>query len=150
MVRSDTICYIMPCHTMLRSDVLCVVIPYRCRAVLCIAWHCFVCRAPAMPCCNYTSALCMYVCMYVRILGGSWVLISGVISPLIWVISIVTLLITLLIIISTHEPPSRVGRQAKRAGRQAGRQRVRQSVPSIVSCAYYRGLNNYQYYFGGS
>ena len=50
---------------MLRSDVLCVVIPYRCRAVLCIAWHCFVCRAPAMPCCNYTSALCMYVCMYV-------------------------------------------------------------------------------------
>ena len=37
--------------------------------------------------------------------GGSWVVISGVISPLIWVISIVTLLITL--VITTHEPPSR-------------------------------------------
>ena len=40
------------------------------------------------------------------VLGGSWVVISGVISPLIWVISIVTLLITPLI--TTHEPPSRV------------------------------------------
>ena len=38
------------------------------------------------------------------LLGGSWVVISRVISPLIWVISIVTLLITLLI--ATHEPPS--------------------------------------------
>ena len=38
------------------------------------------------------------------LLGGSWVVISRVISPLIWVISIVTLLITLLI--TTHEPPS--------------------------------------------
>ena len=28
------------------------------------------------------------------IFGGSWVVISGVISPLIWVINIVTLLIT--------------------------------------------------------
>ena len=28
------------------------------------------------------------------LLGGSWVAISGVISPLIWVITIVTLLIT--------------------------------------------------------
>ena len=36
-----------------------------------------------------------------KVLGGSWVVINGVISPLIWVISIVTLLIT------THEPPSR-------------------------------------------
>ena len=36
------------------------------------------------------------------ILGGSWVVISGVISSLIWVVSIVTLLITLLI--TTHEP----------------------------------------------
>ena len=35
-----------------------------------------------------------------------WVVISRVISPLIWVITIVTLLITPLII--THEPPSRV------------------------------------------
>ena len=37
-------------------------------------------------------------------LGGSWVVISGVISPLIRVLSIVTLLITPLI--TTHEPPS--------------------------------------------
>ena len=37
-------------------------------------------------------------------LGGSWVAISEVISTLIWIISIVTLLITLLI--TTHEPPS--------------------------------------------
>ena len=40
------------------------------------------------------------------LLGSSWVVISGFISPLIWVISIVTLLLTLLI--ATHEPPSRV------------------------------------------
>ena len=38
------------------------------------------------------------------LLGGSWVVISGVISPLIWVITIVTLLITPLI--PNHEPPS--------------------------------------------
>ena len=38
-------------------------------------------------------------------LGGSWVVISGVISPLIWVVCIVTPLVTLLI--TTHEPPSR-------------------------------------------
>ena len=38
--------------------------------------------------------------------GSSGVVISGGISPLIWVLSIVTLLITLLI--STHDPPSRV------------------------------------------
>ena len=37
-------------------------------------------------------------------LGGSWVAISGVVSPLIWVISRVTALITLLI--TSHEPPS--------------------------------------------
>ena len=43
------------------------------------------------------------------VLAGSWVVISGVISSLIWVISIVTLLITLLI--ATHEPPSRGVRQ---------------------------------------
>ena len=36
---------------------------------------------------------------------GSWVVLSMAISPLIWVISIVTLLITQLI--TTHEPPSR-------------------------------------------
>ena len=38
------------------------------------------------------------------LLGGSWVVISRVISPLIWVISTVTLLVTPLI--TTHEPPS--------------------------------------------
>ena len=42
------------------------------------------------------------------LLGGSWVVISGVISPLIWVITIVTLLIGPLI--TTHEPPSRGSR----------------------------------------
>ena len=36
-------------------------------------------------------------------LGGSWVVLSGVISPLIWVIRTVTLLITPFI--TTHEPP---------------------------------------------
>ena len=40
----------------------------------------------------------------VKVLGGSWAVISGVVSPLIWVITIVTLLITPLI--TTHEPPS--------------------------------------------
>ena len=41
------------------------------------------------------------------LLGGSGVVISRVITPVIWVISIVNLLITLLI--TTHEPPSRSG-----------------------------------------
>ena len=40
------------------------------------------------------------------LLGGSGVVISRAISPLIWVISIVTLLITLLI--TSREPPSRM------------------------------------------
>ena len=39
------------------------------------------------------------------ILGGSWVVISGVLSPLIWVITVVTLLLTPFI--TTPEPPSR-------------------------------------------
>ena len=39
-----------------------------------------------------------------RLLGGSWVVISGVVRPLIWVIAIVGLLITPLI--TSHEPPS--------------------------------------------
>ena len=39
------------------------------------------------------------------LLGGSWVVLSGVISPLIRVITTVARLITLLI--ATHEPPSR-------------------------------------------
>ena len=41
-----------------------------------------------------------------HLLGGSWVVISGVISPRIWVTTIVILLIALLV--TTHEPPSRV------------------------------------------
>ena len=41
-----------------------------------------------------------------QILGGSVVVISWVIGPLIWVISIVTLFIVLLR--TTHEPPSTV------------------------------------------
>ena len=41
------------------------------------------------------------------LLGGSWLVISRVISPLIGVITIVTLLITPLI--TTHEPPSTRG-----------------------------------------
>ena len=39
------------------------------------------------------------------LLGGSWVVISSVITPLMGLIAIVTLLITPLI--TTHEPPSR-------------------------------------------
>ena len=42
---------------------------------------------------------------YWRLLGGSWVVISRVRSPLIWIMIIVTLLITPLI--PTHENPSR-------------------------------------------
>ena len=42
-----------------------------------------------------------------RVLGGSWVVTSGVISPFIWVIVLVTLLIAPLI--TTPEPPSKVG-----------------------------------------
>ena len=42
----------------------------------------------------------------VGLLEGSWVVISGVISPLIWVIIMVTLLLAPLI--TTHEPLSAV------------------------------------------
>ena len=45
------------------------------------------------------------LCSVCTLLGGSWVVFSGVISPLIWDIIIVTILITPLI--ATHEPPSR-------------------------------------------
>ena len=41
----------------------------------------------------------------VYILGGSWVVISGVKRHLIWIVTIVILLITILI--TSHEPPSR-------------------------------------------
>ena len=46
---------------------------------------------------------------YRALLGGSWVVISRAISPLSWVILIVTLLITPLITI--HEPPSSLGKE---------------------------------------
>ena len=41
-----------------------------------------------------------------NILEGSWVVISGVVSSLIWVRTVVALLTTPLI--TTHEPPSRL------------------------------------------
>ena len=49
------------------------------------------------------------------LLGGSWVVISGVLSPLIWVIIIVTLLITPLI--TAHEAPSNYNRRPVLQGR---------------------------------
>ena len=39
------------------------------------------------------------------VLGGSWVVISRAISPLIWLITTVTLIIAPLV--TAHEPPSR-------------------------------------------
>ena len=53
---------------------------------------------------------------YLALLGGSWVVINGVRSPLIWVISIVTLLITPLT--TTHEAPSTVLNQKFRSLRR--------------------------------
>ena len=47
---------------------------------------------------------CFYKGLHRAVLGGSWVVISGVISPGIWVVSIVTLLLPPHI--TTHEPPS--------------------------------------------
>ena len=55
----------------------------------------------------------------VETLGGSWVVIGGVISPLIWVITIVTLLMTPLIATRTSkQASSRVA--ATLDGREAG------------------------------
>ena len=50
------------------------------------------------------SSGCPFLACEDTALGGSWVVISGVVNPLIWVITIVTLLVTPLI--TTHEPPS--------------------------------------------
>ena len=47
----------------------------------------------------------MGVVAHCLLLGGSWVVIRRVIHPVIWVITIVTLLLTPLR--TTHEPPSR-------------------------------------------
>ena len=56
--------------------------------------------------CNLdTDRLFVVYSMSQNLLGGSWVVISMVISPNVWVITIVTLLITPLI--TTHEPPSK-------------------------------------------
>ena len=52
-------------------------------------------------------------CYKYLLLGGSWVVISAVISPLIWLISIVTLILTPFI--TTHEPPSTATTTAKEA-----------------------------------
>ena len=49
-------------------------------------------------------SVCVTCSCDLGVLAGSWVAISGVISLLIWVITIVTLLISLLI--TTPEPPS--------------------------------------------
>ena len=49
------------------------------------------------------------------VLKGSWVVISGAISLLIWFIIMVTLFITPLI--TTHEPPSAAFRASMAAGR---------------------------------
>ena len=51
------------------------------------------------------------------LLGGSWVVINGVISLLIWVLTMVTLHITPLI--STHEPSSTSGLYANPVPRVA-------------------------------
>ena len=61
------------------------------------------------------------------VLGGSWVVISGAISPLIWVISIVTLLIT------THEPPS------------SNNPKIPCLSEPCEGRAWYRSLHNYLY-----
>ena len=68
-----------------------------------------VCRGHSAPCATHSVALISVEPQNSKptrpsLLGGSWVVISGVISPLIWVITIVTLLITPLK--TTHEPPS--------------------------------------------
>ena len=44
--------------------------------------------------------------------GGSWVVITGVISPLLRVISLVALIVTLLI--TAHEPPSKPHQREER------------------------------------
>ena len=53
---------------------------------------------------QWASKACQNEFLLNQALGGSWVVLSGVVSTLIWVISIATLLITLLI--TGHEPPS--------------------------------------------
>ena len=54
------------------------------------------------------KACCAGAFEVVGLLGGSWVVISGVTSPLIWFITILTLLL-ITPLITTHEPPSRQG-----------------------------------------
>ena len=71
----------------------------------------------------------------VGLLGGSWAVISGVISPLIWAISMVALLITTLI--TTHEPPSRAYPEKASKwnfGKRVGVGRCRDSDLRFMTC----------------
>ena len=52
------------------------------------------------------------------LLGGSGVVVSGVIGPVLWVVSIVIRLKTLLI--ATHEPPSRLTQTRLRQDKVGG------------------------------
>ena len=71
------------------------------------------------------------------LLGGSWVVTSGVISPLISVMTIVTLLITPLV--TTHEPPINVPQQNAANVRPVSA-RKRQELDSQTTAQ--RGLAN--------
>ena len=85
--------------------------------------------------------------LFLRLLGGSWVVISRIMSPLIWVIGIVILLITL--VITTHEPPSfsRCPRRPesipKTPGRKDGISQVRVKNDPVVT--NYRNLSNVKF-----
>ena len=64
-----------------------------------------LCGGDCSPSCSFGRASRGFFPLRLEaLLGGSWVVISGVVSPPIWVTTIVTLLITPLI--TTHEPPS--------------------------------------------
>ena len=71
------------------------------------------------------------------LLGGSWVVLNRVISPLIWVVSMVNLLITLLI--ATHEPPSR---QLLCTHGKASLQTC--TVGACISKPWYNNFSNHQ------
>ena len=73
----------------------------------------------------------------VTLLGGSWVVITGVISPHIWITSIVTLLITLLI--TTNEPPSS-GTNDKNGLRRRVKDSKSRAVVTRTSRAWGRGI----------
>ena len=65
-----------------------------------------LCGGDCSPSCSFGRASRGFRALRLEaLLGGSWVVISGVISPPIWVTTIVTLLITPLR--TTPKPPSR-------------------------------------------